>query len=225
MANTMLMLLRIVVPLLAGLMLGAATPPPTPVQNALTSQDQHDLRCAAAFAVIAVAQTRGDAAALALPALAIRGKRYMGLVGERLAGSAGLSGETLANLLVNAARSVTQNGAPDVAVSCLGDLDRVVPPTPAPDAVTCVAMLDIYAHVLATRNPADPLAVILQHEAASLTPAAQALLGAKGLDPAAAAAAIDLERRRVREALTGGHGSLDADDFARCRHLAAAPTG
>lgn len=217
-------LIRSIVPLLAGLLLGAATQPPVP-PPVFSTQDSHAVRCAAAFAVTAAAQARGDAAAMALPPLGIRGKRYLGLIGERLAEAKALSGEAARDLFTQAARSVVHDGAIGVAKACLGDLDAVVPPRPAPDAVACLAMLDVYAQVLATRSPADPLATRLRRDSASLAPAAHALLGAKGLDAAGEAAAIDHERSRVREALTGGPATLDADDFAQCRHLAEQSPG
>jgi hypothetical protein len=224
MAIAMLRLFRMIPPVLVGLLLCAATQPQVPAAPALTERDRHDLRCAAAFAVTAVAQSRADKAALALPPLGIRGKRYLGLVGERLAATGGLSGEAVRDLLTQAARAVAHEGASGVAASCLGDLDGIVPPRPAPDAVTCLALLDVYAQVLASRDPADQLAVRLSRESASVAPAAHALLSAKGLDSAGEAVATERERTRIREALTGGPATIDADDFAQCRHLAAGLT-
>jgi hypothetical protein len=216
---------RSLLPLLFGLALGAQVPAPAPVAGALTARQHHDIRCAAAFAVVAVGQTRGNPAALALPPLGIRGKRYLGLVGERVAAQTGLTGEAVRDLLADAARTVAHDGAPVVAAACLGELDGAVPPHPAPDAVACVVMLGVYADVLAARAGDSKLRETLVRESARLAPAAHALLAARGLDPAGEAAAIDTERARVREALNGGPASVDADDFALCRRLAATKTG
>jgi len=216
---------RSIVPLLLGLLLCAETRPAVPVVPALTERHHHDLRCAAAFAVVAVAQTRGDAAALALPPLGIRGKHYMGQVGERVAAETGLSGEAVHDLLIEAARIVTHDGATTVAVACLGDLDGAVPPRPAPDAVACLGLLGVYADVLATRDGDSALARTLARESARLGPAAHGLLVARGLDDAGQAAAIDHQRALAREALNGGPASIDADDFAQCRKLADAAPG
>ena len=153
---------RSVLPLVFGVLLGAATQPPPPAP--LTEQDRHAIRCAAAFAVTAVAQTRGDAAALALVPLGIRGKRYFGLIGERVAATSGLSGDALRDILAAAARAVALEGAPGVAASCLGELDAAVPPRPVPDAPACLAMLDAYAEVLAMRDPDSALAITLRRE-------------------------------------------------------------
>jgi hypothetical protein len=216
---------RLLLPLLFVLALGAQTQPGVPVAGVPNEHQRHDLRCAAAFAVVAVAQTRGDAAALALPPLGIRGKRYLGLVGEQIAAQTGLSGEAVHDLLAAAARSVAHDGAPGVAAACLGALDSAVPPRPAPDAVTCFALFTVYADVLATRDPADPRAARLRRDSAFLAVMAHALLSGRGVDAAGETAAIEHERARIREALTGGPATIDADDFAQCRHLAAAPPG
>jgi hypothetical protein len=182
----------------------------------LTAQDRHDVRCAAALAVVAAMQAQGDAAAIALPPLGIRGKRYFGQVGERVSAQTGLSGEALRDVLADAARRVAHDGAPAVAASCLGELDAAVPPRPAPDAVTCLAMLDVYADVLASRDANNALAPTLRRESAALAPAAHALLAARGLDAPGEAHAIAAEHARVHEALTGGPATVDADDFAQC---------
>jgi hypothetical protein len=216
----MVPLVRILLPLLAAVTLGAATQPQTP-GPVLSAQDHHDLRCAAALAVVAVMQTRGEAAAIALPPLGIRGKRYFGLVGERIAAQSGLSGEAMHDILADAARSVAHEGAPAVARSCLGELDAAVPQRPAPDAVACLAMLEVYADVLAARNANDALIATLRREAMALAPAAHALLQARGLDAAREADTLEREHARVREALTGGPAIVDADDFAQCRRLNA----
>jgi len=201
-------------------MLCAATQPR--IQDpALTEHDRHDLRCAAAVAVVAVMQARGDAAGRALPPLGIRGKRYFGLVGERIAAQTGLSAAAMHDVLADAARSVAHDGAPAVAVSCLGELDAAVPPRPAPDAVACLAMLDVYADVLAARDANNALVPTLRRESAALAPAAHALMLARGLDAAGEATAIQHERARVHEAITGGPATVDADDFALCRQLNA----
>jgi hypothetical protein len=222
MAARMPLLFRSIVLLLTGLALCAASQPDVPVAQSPTTRDQHDLRCAAAFAVVATLQARGDKSATALPPLGIRGKHYLGLVGERLAAERGLTGEAVRDLLTAAARNVAHDGAAGVAQACLADLDAIVPQHPAPDAPACLALLDVYAQVLTTRDPDDPLAARLRQESAGLAATAQALLASKGLDAAAQAAVLDRERARVRQALTGGPATRDADDFAQCRQLASA---
>lgn len=220
-------MLRSFLPLLVALLLGATVQPGAPMANALidqkpADQQHHDLRCAAAFAVVALAQAHGDASALALPPLGLRGKRYLGLVGERVADETGLSGAAVHDLLAAAAKEVMHDGSVAVATACLADLDHVAPPRPAPDAVTCLALLGVYADVLAARDSDSALGHTLAGEAAGLAPAAGDALRAQGLD---AAAAIEQRRAQVRDALNGGPAGIDADDFAQCRRLAARKGG
>lgn len=190
---------------LAGLLPAAAAAP-------LTARQSHDLRCAAAFALVAGAQQRGEAEALKLPPLALRGRRYFSAVGERIADEAGLDQAAMRAMLTDQAKSVAAAGVLGVARACLGDLDAVIPPHPAPDAPGCHALLAVYAEVLAARGGADPLTAELSAEAAALAPRAAP----------AGAAAIAAAKARVREALTRGTGAIDADDVKACRAMARA---
>jgi hypothetical protein len=192
-------------PLAAGLLLGAGPPD----LSHLTPRHRHDLTCAASFAVVAAAQSRGEPRARALPPLNTRGRHYLGLVGERVAAEAQLSGEAVHDLLSEAARHAAADGSGGVttAGACLPDLDAALPPHPPPGPLACQAMLDVYAQVLHARG--DALAATLEQESAALAPRAHAT-----------PEALDRERTRVRQALTGGPATLDADDFAACRKLA-----
>ena len=221
----MVLPLRSLLPLMLVVLFGAALPPAVAATTPPNDHQRHDLRCAAAFAVVAVAQTRGDAAALTLPPLGIRGKRYLGLIGARVAAETGLTGEAVRDLLAAEAKVVAHDGAPSIARTCLGELDAVAPPRPAPDAVTCVALLGVYADVLAARDAKGALGRTLAHEASILDPAARIVLHGRGLDGAAATAAIEQRRAQLRQALNGGPATIDADDFALCRHQATAKPG
>jgi len=188
-----------------GLALGAATQPDL---ARITPQHTHDIRCAAAFAVVAVAQARGDAAALALPPLGIRGRLFMGQIGQRVATEAGLPGEAVRDLLAGAAQGLGPQGAIAAAGPCLGELDTAVPRRAPPGPIDCFAILDTYAQVLGAREPGSALAATLRAEAAALAPATH--------DPATERQ-VDMARARVRDALTSGDGTIDADDFTACR--------
>ncbi|WP_353229953.1 hypothetical protein [Novosphingobium sp.] len=228
--------LRTILPVLAGIALTAAgqpaaltAAPPThgaPGRERLTPRDLHDLRCAAAVAMVATRQANGDAAALALPPLGIRGQRYFALTGERIAAATALSATVLRDVLTEAAQGLAHEGATAVAQACLADVDAVVPPRPAPDALVCHAMLGVYAEVLTARDAGSALAATLARESLALAPAARALLAARRIDPAGQAATIDQARAAVRLALNGGDGGsapIDADGFGQCRHLAQTP--
>jgi len=217
--------LRLSLSAVVALVLCAAGPPPLPRVPALTARDHHDLRCAAAFAVVATAQAGGNVGARALPPLGIRGRRYLGEVGERIAVSAGLSGPAVRDLLAAEAQDLAHGTAVAAATSCLAELDIAVPRRPAPDVVTCLALLGIYADVLSARDGQSALATELARGSASLATAARSALAARGLDAAGQAAAIERARAQMRDAITGGAGAIDADDFAQCRRLATASAG
>ncbi len=200
------------VALIAVLALGAATLPPASAR--LTAPQRRDLRCAAAFAVVAGAQARGEPAALALPPLAERGRRYLGLVGEQVAAATGLSGATVHGLLRDEARALGDRTALAVATACLADLDGAVPRRADPDAVECQALLEVYADVLARREGGSALAATLRREAELLALAAQALARARTGNP------LETARQRVRAAITGQAATLDAETYAQCRKQA-----
>src|SRR5437763_1189725 len=62
---------------------------------AMTPEQTMQLRCAAAFAIVAGDQARGDPAALAYPALAARGREYFVQVGAQLMDALHLTREQL----------------------------------------------------------------------------------------------------------------------------------
>ena len=192
--------------LFVGLLIAAAPP------LRLSPQHDHDLRCAAAFALVAGAQERGEAAALALPPLGLRGRRYFSVVGTRVADAAGLDQAAMQALMGERARQVLAAGAPAVARGCLPDLDAMIPPHPAPDALSCHALLSVYAEVLAARGPGNPLETELSAEAAALAQRAAR----------SGPAAIDAAKSRVRQALADRTGAIDGDDLKSCRRLARA---
>jgi hypothetical protein len=209
----MISIIRFCLIAFTGLALCAATQPVSGMADPgkVTPQHTNDMRCAAAFAIVATQQARGDAAAQARPPLGIRGRLYMGQVGERVATEAGLSGEAVRDLLAQAAQRLGPVGAIAAAGPCLGELDAAVPRRAPPGPIDCFAILDTYAQVLAGRDPGSTLAATLRGEAATIAPTAH--------DPATAQH-VDAARARAREALSGGDGTIDSDDFAACRRSA-----
>ena len=105
-----------------------------------------DLHCAAAFAITASEQARGSAAALALPPMAVRGKRYFADVGERAVSMGGLTQDAVRNLLTTEVVQMQRRAAadPDKELAaevkpCLPRLDAAVPPLQVPDLAQCAA--------------------------------------------------------------------------------------
>ena len=78
----------------AALILALVTSPVTAAPEAPAAPDaalRADLHCAAAFAIAASEQARGSRAALGLPPLAVRGKRFFADVGARAVEQGGMT--------------------------------------------------------------------------------------------------------------------------------------
>lgn len=108
--------------LLAALLQSAA-PAPAPLPD-LTLDQRTALRCAAAFALGAEAQARGDPQALALPPLAQRGREYFVRLSARIMDETGLPREAVAQILASEAEALVRSGQRHAAVPpCLVLLD------------------------------------------------------------------------------------------------------
>lgn len=103
-------------PLAAALILALATAPLAAAPPASAPSDaalKADLHCAAAFAFAASEQARGSAAALALPPLAVRGKRFFADVGARAVAQGGMTQEAVRDLLITEVAGVQRRAAAD----------------------------------------------------------------------------------------------------------------
>lgn len=103
-------------------------PPPTVAAAApspqLSLQQQTGLRCAAAFAVVAARQERGDRAAQAWPAMNPRGKEFFVRTGARLMDETGMTREQLGTLFAAEATVLTdQQTLGEIMPGCLLLLD------------------------------------------------------------------------------------------------------
>lgn len=97
-----------------------------PAQNgpALTLEQQTSLRCAAAFAIVADGQARGNAEALSLPPLQERGREFFVRFSARLMDETGMTREQVAALLSAEAQGLWNEGATQqVMPACLLLLD------------------------------------------------------------------------------------------------------
>ena len=88
-------------PLLAEDGMPEAAPP------VLTLEQQTGLRCSAAFALVAYGQSRGDAAALAWPAVADRGREFFVRFSAQLMDETGMSRDQVAALLGQEAQDLS----------------------------------------------------------------------------------------------------------------------
>ena len=97
----------------------AAAPPAQ-----LSLEQRTGLRCAAAFALLAQAQARGDAEALSLPPLAQRGREFFVRFSAQLMDDRGLTREAVAGLIGDEARALsTGDTLQQVTPACLILLD------------------------------------------------------------------------------------------------------
>lgn len=102
-------------------LLATAPMPPAPP---LPLEQQTALRCAAAFALVSAAQTRGDPDALALPPLGQRGREYFVRVSAQIMDQYGLTRDQVAGMLGLEAHTLVRSGQSlDAARPCLVLLD------------------------------------------------------------------------------------------------------
>jgi len=202
----------------------AAAPPPVLPDAALRA----DLHCAAAFAIAASEQARGSAAALALPPLAVRGKRFFADTGTRAVEQGGMTQEAVRDLLVAEVAAMQRRAGadPDRELAaevrpCLVRLDAVVPPLQTPDLAQCAAILGLAYEEERLRAPQGAAARDLQTLAQVLATRAREALIAGGKSGDGADAALTAAREAMRGEAAGRPGGVETYDIAHCYDLAA----
>ncbi len=101
--------------LLAPSMLAAqSAPPPVPAPEAapLSLENRTALRCAAAFAIIADGQARGNRKSLAYPALGQRGREFFVRTSARVMDDTGMDRTAVADVLLAQAQGLQEGGEP-----------------------------------------------------------------------------------------------------------------
>ncbi|OYZ43320.1 MAG: hypothetical protein B7Y31_04215, partial [Novosphingobium sp. 16-62-11] len=112
------------------------------------SEAQHaDLRCSAAFAIVAMEQAGGNALP-GWPPLALRGKTFFADTGERVMREAGLTREAVRTQIAGQVQALQAAPDPDAALAalagpCVARLDATVPPLKVPSLAQCAAILDL----------------------------------------------------------------------------------
>jgi hypothetical protein len=187
-----------------------------------------DLHCAAAFAIAASEQARGSAAALALPPMAVRGKRYFTAVGERAVHTGGMTQEAVRDLLTADVADMQGRGAadPDKELAaqvkpCLARLDAAVPPLVVPDLGQCAAILGLAFQEELARDPQSLAARDLQTLAQVLASRARTALMAGGASGDGADAALEQARDAIRSEAQNRPGGVDNYAITHCYDLAA----
>jgi hypothetical protein len=218
----------LILALLSSPTLAAPSPPALP-DAALRA----DLHCAAAFAIAASEQARGSAAALALPPLGVRGKRFFADAGARAVEQGGMTQGAVRDLLVAEVADMQRRAAADPAnpqpdreladevKPCLARLDATVPPLQTPDLAQCAAILALAAEEERQRQPQGAGLRDLQTLAQVLSSRARGALIAGGKSGDGADAALETARDAMRAEAAGRPGGVDNYDIAQCYALAA----
>ena len=210
----------------------APTAPPTPAPDfsRLTEDHKASLRCAAAFAVVATEQQRGEKEALAYPPLALRGKEYFVRVAAQVMDQTGLARDVVRGLLVqDVAEMQQQAGAisdPSAEVRlvmrpCLDRLEKIVAPLKTPDLLECSAILTLAAAEVHAREGMSPTASDLTTLATVLTTRAREAQIANGKSGNQADTAVELAREKMAAVTAPGAagGGADQYDIAHCYDL------
>ena len=208
----------------------APLPQPAPDYSRLTEDHKAALRCAAAFAVVASEQQRGEKAALGYPPLTWRGKEYFVRVAAQVMDQTGLARDAVRGLLVqDVAEMQQQAGAiadPDGEIKlvirpCLDRLEKLVAPLKTPDLLECSAILTIAAAEVHGREGMTPTAADLTTLATVLTTRAREAQIAQGRSGNEADAAVEIAHDKlVKETAPGAAGGgADQYDIAHCYEL------
>lgn len=215
----------------AALILALVTSPVTAAPEAPAALDpalRADLHCAAAFAIAASEQARGSAAALALPPLAVRGKRFFADAGARAVEQGGMTQAAVRDLLVDEVRAMQRraDADPDRELAaevrpCLARLDAAVPPLQTPDLAQCAAILTLAWEEERAKGPEGAAARDLQTLAQVLTTRARDAFIAGGKNGDGADAALEAARDAIRSEAANRPGGVNNYDIAHCYDLAA----
>jgi len=194
----------------------------------LRAELRAELHCAAAFAIAASEQARGSVAALALPPMAVRGKRYFADVGERAVSRGGMSREAVQALLTADVIEMQRRAAADpdrqLAVEvkpCLARLDAAVPPLKVPDLAQCAAIMGLAHAEERARDPQSAAARDLQTLAQVLASRARTAFMSGGATGDSADAALAGAREAMQREAQDQPGGINNYAIVHCYDLAA----
>ena len=206
----------------------APAPTPAPDFSRLTEDHKAALRCAAAFAVVATEQQRGEKTAVGYPPLAWRGKEFFVRVAAQVMDQTGLSRDAVRGLLVqDVAEMQQQAGAiadpageiKQVMRPCLDRLEKLVVPLKTPDLLECSAILTIAAAEVHAREGMTPTTADLTTLATVLTTRAREAQITAGKSGNEADTAVELTHDKMVAATAPGSAGADQYDIAHCYDL------
>lgn len=190
----------------------------------LTAQSRDDLRCSAAFAIVALEQSGGDAL-VGWPSLALRGKTFFANSAERAMKEGALSRDQVRDLIGAQVQALQTAPDPDKALAalakpCVARLDATIPPLVTPTLKQCAAILGLaYAEVHAREGMSASAQDLKTLESVLSSREREAVI-------AAGSSSDDADRTlsEAREAMMAeagdGKGGVDKYDIAHCYELA-----
>lgn len=208
--------------------MGGAQPPLMP----LTQIHRRDMRCGAAFAIIASEQQRSVASALAYPPLAKRGQQYFADTATRVMAETGMDAQQVGLEYQRIVAALQQQAVtaddPEAVVQavmtpCLGLLDQQIPPSQPPTIIQCAAALEIAYDTVFAREGLSKTAQDMQTLAAVLESRSRDELRAAGYSGNEADAELVLTKEQLLDeaALADAKGQALDFDYEHCFELAA----
>jgi hypothetical protein len=202
----------------------AATPPP----SSLNVEQKEQVRCVAALAIAANDQLRGAAGWVGFPWLPVRGKRFAGIIGDRLVTETKMTRESIRDSIIGevaglqaraAASSNPQPEAQALVRSCIAMMDKIDPPKAPPTLVQCAAMVALAAKDAGTADQTKQLANV----AAILESKARDQLRAQGKTDNEGDIILGLEKESILAQSKANRAKGEEDDlnFESCFAQAA----
>ena len=201
----------------------AANPPVS-----LNADQAEQVRCVAALAVAAYDQQRGAPGWAGFPWLPDRGKRFSGIVGDRLVKDTGLSRDAIRQAIIGEVAALQKRASPQLEAqtlvrSCIAVMDKVDPPKAPPSLPKCAAMVAIAAQDAAGVDPRSVQARQLSNVAAILDAKAREELRMAGNTERENDVVIGLQREAIaaQSKRNRAAGLEDDLDIEHCFAVAA----
>lgn len=214
----------LVLPLIAVAVPAAAQPSMPKPPAGLTETHRGDLRCAAAFAIVALEQAGGDALP-GWPALASRGRTFFADTGERVMREAGVTRDGVRALIGAEVQALQSAADPDAALAglaqpCLARLDATVAPLRTPTLTECAAIMELAYGEVYGREGLSPAAKDLKILASVLKARAHEAVVAQGRSGDQADAQFAAATDAMGAIAQDKAGGVDRYDIAHCYDLA-----
>lgn len=180
--------------------------PAPAVARGFTSEETQDLRCVAAFALVAYDQQRGAPGWEGLPDLTVRGAHFTDVVRARLAKASGQGDDAIKSAVQKqigllqeeaVAAKDPQAMTQPLVHDCMARADRIDPPPAEPSMVRCAALSAVAYQDLRARDGQSDATTAMAMLAAVLESEARKELRAASKSGPESDAALGLEREAI----------------------------